>query len=1534
MSFASKKHLKPYLLAGTLFSVFFLRNTSVVLAQAYGTMYGTIANINSGNPNHPFGQYLNPPCGIKSSPPGVTDSDMTVMWKQYYQLYVNSIVEYTGETVSGIPLIANFALNNGGNNHHALSESMGYSLLIAANFADKPLFDGLYMFVKTHMLKVNNQCDNLVDYMANWEISMTAPFGVNGCDTAMDGDEDIAMGLLTASKQWASTGTINYAAEAQTMIGSMLDSSPNPNTSPVSPWYHDVDLWYYPTSGDTFAISGVAGGIYADYMSPGYYRCWGNTYSGVTYSGRGVPGSAWVTVANNTVNAINTADAAVGNHGINADNMTYTGESATTAPTGFAYGGTTASAEGMRGPYRYVMDVVYNCNTGLQAFIQHTNTSLKTGGPASNANGGKAPWNVPEQWSTNGTWAAGLPGQWAMGTEAAVATGSGDQTWANETYRLASTYQLVGQWAGGTDYAPTSLIYYNNDLDILGLLINTGNFAWPCNTTEWGTPNLKISEDVSKTVGCPGDTLTYTLVYKNVGAATATGVTIRDTIPTNATYVSSNPSATNSGGILTWSATNVAPNTPATISLVMQIASSATSGQTVINTADAIPNAGHGGTTSPYFDVASPRYRMNWVDVVDCALSTTKSANKTMVNPGDTVTFTLTYKNGSHERLGRARPEVFVQFTNQGGPTTPTSASSFETGFRFYNESMEDIYLGNYRVDYFLYDISAGVNMCGSTGNNYLAQVTYDTSGGGVTVQDLPMVTGGSGSVSWNQKLVMQWNGGVTIPNMPSSLLMDRYLIQQWNGDGGQVQTYINWSRQSGNMNVADDYSYISEAATVHIKTNTTDPAGYADPNNGSGTAAVTNMLVEEWDGSTWRSVAGNAPYYGRDVLNAVLADNLNSNFTFCGFINPPCDAVTGVNGNAISWVWPRLMATESGTVTYCAIVKSSAAACQTITNLATLSDPLGVEKTATSNTVSITVACTPIPTPTPTPAEITKSANPTTVSPGGNVTYTLIYTNKNSGAATETFPGTTLSGWTTVAGTLPVTDWVPGNGNGSVTMNTWGTSGIVKSGFYGTNGTFSFTLYEPSSQPAGAILRQSGNSFYYVYINGNTYPNAATVDLLYTTNAGSSFTTLGTGSFVGPETGGTGTTGPINVMVVMSGSLINVYVSTNGGPFNLDLSVTDTSLAGPGNFGLYAQASGVIFSNVSLLADYAGNATIYDTIPANMTYVSGGTDTGGVVSFNVGNVAPGASVTETFIAQVSGSATSGTVIPNIGTMSAGDRSPESSLTANVTVSGAPVATATPTRTFTLTPTVSLTFTPTPTLTNTYSPTATPTRTNTPTLTNTYTSTPTPTRTNTPTNTNTPTPTPTATNTPTPTPTRTNTPTPTPTNTPTPSPTRTNTPTPRTPIPPHPPPPRRILRHRHQHGPIRRHPRIQTPRHRPPATNTPPQQIRIPQPSHHEYADTVAYPYQYSYSRPTLIRPPQPQHPTNTPTPSPTRTNTPTPTATNTATTHIPLRPPQRCHQLAPGLILRQIHTRRRQPPPQPTPRRQLPRTRIPRRQL
>jgi endo-1,4-beta-D-glucanase Y len=100
-----------------------------------------------------------------------------------------------------------------------VSEGQGYGMIVVPLMAGydpdaQKIFDGLWQFVRAHPSEIDPR-------LMDWYF----PDSDNGNVTAFDGDADIAYGLLLADAQWGSTGDINYKAEAQNMIGGILEST-------------------------------------------------------------------------------------------------------------------------------------------------------------------------------------------------------------------------------------------------------------------------------------------------------------------------------------------------------------------------------------------------------------------------------------------------------------------------------------------------------------------------------------------------------------------------------------------------------------------------------------------------------------------------------------------------------------------------------------------------------------------------------------------------------------------------------------------------------------------------------------------------------------------------------------------------------------------------------------------------------------------------------------------------------------------------------------------------------------------------------------------------------------------------------------------------------------------------------------------------------------------------------------------------------------------------------------------------------------
>jgi endo-1,4-beta-D-glucanase Y len=104
-----------------------------------------------------------------------------------------------------------------------VSEGQGYGMIIVPIMAGydsdaQMIFDGLFAFARAHPSEVDSR-------LMDWNVPDT-----EGNDSAFDGDADIAFGLLLADAQWGSAGRVNYKAEAEKMIGGILESTIGPES--------------------------------------------------------------------------------------------------------------------------------------------------------------------------------------------------------------------------------------------------------------------------------------------------------------------------------------------------------------------------------------------------------------------------------------------------------------------------------------------------------------------------------------------------------------------------------------------------------------------------------------------------------------------------------------------------------------------------------------------------------------------------------------------------------------------------------------------------------------------------------------------------------------------------------------------------------------------------------------------------------------------------------------------------------------------------------------------------------------------------------------------------------------------------------------------------------------------------------------------------------------------------------------------------------------------------------------------------------
>lgn len=209
----------------------------IALAVLCGCVSGMVAqnskfidiNINSGNPAFPFPQFLEYKEGkslAKYNAEGVTHADMEKTMREAYEI-MSHRARYTGQEVGGVRYISFnprslSADERDGTFAPKCSEGDGYILLAAAIFADQPTFNGLWMLIHDSKIpKVKKYSDGRILYQdypyspgmaccftsdEHIEGEKTGPHGAYPDEgSATDGDDDIALALLIAYKQWGDT---------------------------------------------------------------------------------------------------------------------------------------------------------------------------------------------------------------------------------------------------------------------------------------------------------------------------------------------------------------------------------------------------------------------------------------------------------------------------------------------------------------------------------------------------------------------------------------------------------------------------------------------------------------------------------------------------------------------------------------------------------------------------------------------------------------------------------------------------------------------------------------------------------------------------------------------------------------------------------------------------------------------------------------------------------------------------------------------------------------------------------------------------------------------------------------------------------------------------------------------------------------------------------------------------------------------------------------------------------------------------------
>ena len=548
---------------------------------------------------------------------------------------------------------------------------------------------------------------------------------------------------------------------------------------------------------------------------------------------------------------------------------------------------------------------------------------------------------------------------WVPGTGSISAVVAQDYSLMAELYRTCeTTWDAI---VPGDGYLTSVPKYYHGWFRLLGMLVLSGNYPSP-STIEPGT-NLKVYCAIDKTFAFEKDTVTYTIDYRNFGSVDAAGVTIIDTLHPDFTFVSatgggqynntSHTVAWNMGTVPGYKSSMGAAPTQTMGQVQLKVVIKSANEKQYRNKVTISCSNGTGWTSNEYPNNITSVMQRNYLDIARRALVVDYKASKDLVKPGETVEFTIEFENSSDAGwINGGRPGV--RFSFSFGDANLTSDGK-KMRFRLFHDANEAyIDYGNYRVSYFMYDPEIQC-YSGDPGCTKGWGIRFDFHEGveteNVKVFQENIVEGQDARGKWNQRVVLQFSDPLD-PKRNESLSAYDYLVRQYYGNaginihkGGSSPLRLQWElfnstymppQPTWGQHWSWDASAVdaNESSMLFPITNDwTDPDNPDDPVDrwhpkacSKASHTVDNILVEEWDGYTWRRVAGNGPMPGREVNNVVVCDTIPAGFTLASTpeatfngstVLPTQPSVTG--NRIITWAIPKMQVQEKGTIKFLA---------------------------------------------------------------------------------------------------------------------------------------------------------------------------------------------------------------------------------------------------------------------------------------------------------------------------------------------------------------------------------------------------------------------------------------------------------------------------------------------------------------------------------------------------------------------------------------------------------------------------------------
>ncbi len=441
----------------------------------------------------------------------------------------------------------------------------------------------------------------------------------------------------------------------------------------------------------------------------------------------------------------------------------------------------------------------------------------------------------------------------------------------------------------------------------LGMLVTSGNLSAPSEMKP--SANVKVYMSVDKTVAYKGDKVTYDVQCRNYGSTDANDAVITTKLDPDYEFVSATKGGTYNvaNNTITWKIGSIPGFKTGSLASTMDTVSFTVRVKDTENKLVGLTSTISGSNFEKWESNAYPNnatYTMesNLVDILDAPLTIEKSFGATEASVNDTVEYTLKIVSDKRTMLNGGRENVRLTYGNylvDGG-------SDLYQYYRLYHDASEAyINMGDYRVSYFINDTCGAYSEENKEGfelffDNKVYAQSYGFSENGEDLDFLveEIAPGEDENGKWNKRLILRF------PNILSAT------TSHLEGTGSRLANFeahkgpyvppffitrfnqLYPVTETMNDRVSDDWSY-SDKAVVKAMSGDMDvyslvsPGWYDRESLGDELTeyaryscdevakSYDRVLVEQWDGYTWRRIQGTAPDYGRILKNAVLVDTL-----------------------------------------------------------------------------------------------------------------------------------------------------------------------------------------------------------------------------------------------------------------------------------------------------------------------------------------------------------------------------------------------------------------------------------------------------------------------------------------------------------------------------------------------------------------------------------------------------------------------------------------------------------------------------------